>query len=254
MTQGLYTAPRAIADKDHCYFYHTIDIPGVGRIDGNWNLLPNIAVYLGDQDFKNKRVLDVGCANGLLSFYMEQCGAEVVSYDLDQTESWDLVPFAKWSDFDEDIATEWKTHIDRINNAYWFAHGRFNSKAKVVNGSVYEIPAQIGSVDIAVYGSILLHLRDPFLALMKGLRLTRERVIVAELLHDQPVRTTEPYLGFLPDPAKIEPKETWWDIRPEWVVRAIGVLGFEEAKITYHTQLCGGQPTKLYTVVGRRTH
>ena len=48
--------------------------------------------------------------------------------------------------------------------------------------NVYRIPEQIGPVDVAVYGSIPLHLRDPFLALQSGLKLTREAVIVSELL------------------------------------------------------------------------
>jgi hypothetical protein len=30
---------------------------------------------------------------------------------------------------------------------------------------VYDMPPAIGPVDVAVYGSILLHLRDPFRAL-----------------------------------------------------------------------------------------
>jgi 2-polyprenyl-3-methyl-5-hydroxy-6-metoxy-1,4-benzoquinol methylase len=51
-----------------------------------------------------------------------------------------------------------------------------------------------------------------------------------------------------------EPKDTWWDIRPEWAVRAIGVLGFEDVKINYHTQRYEGRDIKLYTVVGKRTH
>jgi hypothetical protein len=249
---NLYAPSRTVTELRECYFYHTMDLQGVGHVRGNWNLR-NIAAYLGNSSFKGKRALDVGCASGALSFFMEQQGAEVVSFDLDKTGDWDMVPFAKWEHFDH-ISRERKQIIDRLNNSYWFAHRHIGSRAKVVYGSVYDIPLEIGTVDVTVYGSILLHLRDPFLALQNGLKLTKDTVIVAETLRGQPVPTTEPYLGFLPDARTVEPKDAWWDLRPEWVVRALGVLGFENARVSYHSQDYEGQDTQLYTVVARRTH
>ena len=41
------------------------------------------------------------------------------------------------------------------------------SKAKVVYGTVYEIPEEIGRVEVATFGSVLRHVRDPFLALRR---------------------------------------------------------------------------------------
>jgi hypothetical protein len=76
----------------------------------------------------------------------------------------DLVPFAKWEEFAH-RSQQIKIVIDRINNACWLAHRLFESKARVVNGAVYDIPTAIGPVDVVVLGSILLHLRDPFLHL-----------------------------------------------------------------------------------------
>jgi SAM-dependent methyltransferase len=249
----IYSEPRNISDLQECYFYHTMDLPGIGKVDGNWDLRPKLKDYLGSVDFKGKRVLDVGCASGILSFYMEKRGAEVVSFDLDKNGDWDMVPFAKWEQFAHVVADR-KVLINRLNNAYWFAHRLLHSKAKVVYGSVYAIPAAIGPVDIAVYGSILLHIRDPFFALQNGLRLTTQSVIVSEVLRGQRQKTTEPFLELLPDAKTVEPKDGWWDIRPEWVVRTIGVLGFEDVKINYHTQNYEGREIELYTVVGKRTH
>src|SRR5262249_35068814 len=147
--------------------YHTIDLPEVGTIHGDWDLRSGLPEYLGHVDFAGRRVLDVGAANGLLSFFMERKGADVVSYDLDLNQRWDLVPFAAWTELEE----TWPGNAlvtDRLNNAYWFAHRLTQSKARVVYGSVYDIPRAIGPVDIAVYGSVLLHVRDPFLALENG--------------------------------------------------------------------------------------
>jgi len=248
----IYAEPRLVTDLNDCYFYHTIDLPGVGTIKGNWDLRGRLEEYLGHVDFSRRRVLDVGAANGLLSFSMEEHGAEVVSFDLDRNAKWDLVPFAAWTDY-EAVRPGNQLVTHRLNNAYWFAHRLLNSRARVVYGSVYDIPVGIGAVDVAVYGCILLHLRDPFLALQNGLRLTRETAIVVEPLRAQPVATTEPYVGFLPDPSSLEPKDTWWDLRPEAIVRMLGVLGFGETTVTQHVQLYEGQEHSLYTVVGRRT-
>jgi len=251
--KSIYTESRSVSGLQDCYFYHTMDLPGIGKIEGEWDLRANIKNYLAGVDFNRRRVLDVGSASGALTFYMEQQGADVVSFDLDKNGDWDIVPFAKWKDF-EHASAERKAHIEKINNAYWFAHRLFNSNAKVVNGNVYSIPEAIGPVDIVVYGSILLHLRDPFLALQSGLRLAKHSVIIAELLHGQEQKTAEPILRLLPDSKTVQPKETWWDISPEWVVRAIGVLGFEDVEIKFHTQRCKDQDKELYTVLGKRTH
>src|ERR1700690_3177235 len=128
---SIYANPRSISNLEDCYFYHTMLLPDIGRVQGNWDLNPNLSKYLGDVNFSEKRVLDVGCASGVLSFYMEQHGARVVSYDLDKNGDWDMVPFAKWEHLAH-ISNERKTIIDRLNNAYWLAHGLLASKAKVV--------------------------------------------------------------------------------------------------------------------------
>jgi hypothetical protein len=62
---------------------------------------------------------------------------------------------------------------------------------------VYAIPEEIGLVDIAVYGSILLHLRDPFLALQSGLKLVKDTVVTSEPLHGQGAKDK----GAFPPPA-----------------------------------------------------
>jgi len=250
---SIYAEPRIVNNLDDCLFYHTMYLPGLGKIEGSWDLNPNIKTYLGNVDFKNKRVFDVGCASGMLSFYIEQQGAEVVSFDLDKNGDWDVIPYAKWTSIDQ-FSIERKILIDKLNNSYWFSHRYFGSKAKVVYGNVYAIPDIIGNFDISVYGAILLHLRDPFLALQNGLRITRNTIIISDVFRLRSNNGHQPYLGFIPDPATIEPKETWWDIRPGWVQRAIGVLGFEDSEIYYHTQKYIEKEYECFTVVGRRTH
>ncbi len=190
MTVQLYAEPRDVGDLGECWFYHTMEIPGHGLVTGQWDLRGSEHRYTGGVDFEGRRVLEVGTASGLLCFYMERQGAEVVAFDLSDDHQWDLVPFAG-VDADAEMAVR-RGLIRKINNAYWLGHRAFGSGAKVVYGSVYDIPIEIGPVDIAIYGSVLLHVRDPFLALYNGLRLARSTVVVTDLVNQRRMTAADP--------------------------------------------------------------
>jgi hypothetical protein len=127
-------------------------------------------------------------------------------------------------------------------------HGALGSRARAVYSTAYQIPAAIGQVNVSVFGCVLLHLRDPWLALEQAARLTRDTIIVTDLA---PSDGRE--LAFLPDPKKLEPLETWWRLSPEIVVRYLAVLGFDGAKVTQHRQRIGNERVPLFTVVARRS-
>jgi SAM-dependent methyltransferase len=255
-----------------------MDVPGHGTVPGEWDLRGRAHDYLGGIEVSGRRVLEVGTASGFLCFEMERRGAEVVACDLSPEQSWDIVPFAG-----RDVAAEisaFKAHVGRINNGYWLAHHAFGSRANVVYSDVYSIPAAVGAVDIATFGSVPLHLRDPFLALSRAPALTRETAVVTEVappspvVADEPRRAwrrrswhrgrheppepappredgEEPLVEFLPDAAS--PKiEVWWRLGPAAVSMMLGVLGFETERVTRHTQLSIGGPMELFTVVARR--
>lgn len=234
-----------------------MDIPGYGGVEGEWDLRKGVKEYLGNVDFKGKRVLEIGTASGFLCFYMEGQGAEVVAYDLSEEQAWDIVPFSRY-DYKQ-FLMDFKAHIKKINNAYWLCHRAYNSRARMVYGTVYTIPEEIGMVDISVFGCVLLHVRDPFLALEKALRLTKETVVITEPVRRRysPQQILSKFLGpfmvFLPAFRRCEPKEAWWILSPEIIKKFIGVLGFEETMVKYHIQKFQGRKRPLYTVIGRRT-
>ena len=172
-----YAAARVVTDPADCFFYHSMDIPGCGEVVGQWDLRPNVDAYLGGVDLRGKRVLEVGTANGFLCLHMEKQGADVVACDLSEQHSWDVVPFA-----DHQPDGQSRNLIRRLNNAYWLAHHANKSRAKVVYTPAYAIPEAIGQVDVATFCSVLLHLRDPFAALAAGSRLTRDLVIVTDMV------------------------------------------------------------------------
>ena len=181
MSSPVFTpAPAAPPPIEACYFYHTTTIPGGGAVTGEWDLAPGIDAYLGHVPFAGKRVLDVGAATGFLTFHIEKGGGSVVAYDLSPEQAWDVVPLSGIDAAEH--ARVRKAHIGAINNGFWLCHAANASQAQLAHGTVYAIDPAIGPVDIAVFGSILLHLRDPFLALHNAALLTRETMIVADIL------------------------------------------------------------------------
>lgn len=252
-----YVEPRRVTDIRECSFYHTMDLPGHGTVPGVWDLRAGIDRYLGGVLFAGRRVLDVGAASGFLSFHMEQQGAEVVSYDLSESHSWDNVPYAGTDLAEADRIN--RAAIRRNNNAYWFSHRAFGSRNRMVQGTAYTIPDSIGPVHIAVFGSILLHLRDPFLALQMGTRQVRDMVIVADVIPRRRfwqrwfTPLLAPEMRFLPDAGNKKHFGTWWVLPPKLIQKFLGVLGFEETKVIYHSQKFEGSTRLMYTVVGWRT-
>ena len=245
-----FAPARHVENLSDCIFYHSTDIPGYGTVNGQWDLRSGVERYLGHFDFKAKRTLDVGTASGFLTFHAESAGAEVISFDLSEEWPWDIVPFYG-ADFAEVDAAR-RAIMRRVNNGYWLCHRAFRSRAKVVYGTVYDIPLSIGPVDVAVYGSILLHLRDPFLALQNGSRLARETVIVADVCPLGPFGRLLRNPWFLPRHGRSEKFDTWWGLPPRLIQEYLSILGFKYSKVFWHRQLFLGKKRWLYTVVARR--
>jgi len=258
MQSNFYAAPQLVTDLGTCYFYHAMDVPGHGLVEGEWDLRDGIRAYLGEVELEGKRVLEVGTASGFVCFAMEKQGAEVVAFDLSPEQTPDIVPFARADVQRAD--SDHRAHVKKLNNAFWLSHRLLGSRARVVYGTAYAIPAAIGPVDVATLGCVLLHLRDPFLALVNAARLTRQTIVITEpvvvrswlkrLLLRQ---VAGPAALFFPEFRTATPLTTWWVLTPEVIQSWLGVLGFEDTRVTYHRQQFRGKPVRLFTVVGRRT-
>jgi SAM-dependent methyltransferase len=173
-----YAPSRTVNRLEDCFFYHTMDLPGHGTIQGIWDIRNDVDPYLGFVPLKGKRVLELGTASGFLCYEMEKRGADVVGYDLNESLDWDIVPYYDFPQTSH--AFERKRHIRELNNGWWYAHAGNKSKAHVVYGDIYKVPESIGPVDIATFGCILLHLRDPFQALASASKLVKETIIVTQ--------------------------------------------------------------------------
>jgi hypothetical protein len=161
-----YADPRPVGDIESCYFYHRMELPGVGVVAGQWDLRQTVEDYLAGFPFAGKRVLDVGAASGFPSFEMERRGADVVSFDMSPDGRWDIVPLAG-ADLGAAVhhkRKSWKA----LTNANWLAHAALRSSAKVRYGDIYRLPEALGDFNVAFLGSVLLHLQNPFEALLCG--------------------------------------------------------------------------------------
>jgi hypothetical protein len=254
----LYAEPRLVTSLDHCVFYHVVDIPGFGLVDAAWDLRAGVDEYLGGVDFQGKRVLELGTASGFLCFHMERQGAEVVAFDVSdaQAELMNVIPYAN-ADRDRNLHYV-RRMVRRLNNSFWLCHRAFGSTARAVYGDIYAVPEGIGIVDIATFGCILLHLRDPFQALANVLPRVRETVIITEpfCAAEHPTWNAPqpaPSMMFQPATKEAYPPATWWSFSPESLRRALTVLGFEDTQVTYHSQQFRKEPCAMFTVVGHRT-
>ena len=250
-TAVTYAEPRRVDSPAACCFYHVMDLPQVGRVGGQWDLRDTVDAYLGGFDFRGKRALDVGAASGFPTFEMEKRGAGVVSFDIGEDVDWDIAPFV--SDFDLAQARQVKRESrERMVNGYWLAHRLLKSSARAFYGDIYALPEALGSFDVVVMGSVLLHLRDPVQALYSASRLSREAIVIADHYFESP----RPVMEFIPD-LKIQLVDTWWRISESCMSAMLQMVGFEPPIITRcdHLMVQGDapRPFRLSTYVARRS-
>ncbi|HEX3109786.1 MAG TPA: methyltransferase domain-containing protein [Thermoanaerobaculia bacterium] len=117
-------------------FYHTIPVTDRLSTAGTHGADPNMVTALGT-DLTGKRVLDVGCRDGLYSFLAEKLGAsEVIGIDNDLSRG----------------------AVDVL-----IPH--FGSAVRMHEMNLYDLtPGQFGKFDVLIFADVLYHLRYPFRA------------------------------------------------------------------------------------------
>jgi tRNA (mo5U34)-methyltransferase len=143
-------------------WYHTMELPG-GIVTPGWFDLRSVVGKLPWPDVRGKRCLDVGTYDGFLAFELERRGAaEVVALDIPNHEDWDWPP---------DVRAKGPENLALIAGpergvGFRIARDALGSGVEKVDMSVYELePERVGSFEVVVCGSLMLHLRDPLRAL-----------------------------------------------------------------------------------------
>jgi SAM-dependent methyltransferase len=227
--KSLYaTCPTPLLPLDQCVFYHTIEIPGEGVKRGQWDLRPNMEKYLGDVDFRGRRVLEIGTANGFVCFELERRGARVVGFDLAEELTYDAPPHSP----DYLHPETYRNGLRRIRHAWWRAHAALGSKAQVVYGHANRLPEAMGRFDIGVMANVLQHLQDPIGALMGLAARCDEAVVVTE---------TDWFRGVNDDLVGMmyfdkDNPYVWYQVKPKLVEAVLRRMGFEHTERTEHYQ------------------
>lgn len=242
----IFAEPVKVADIGDCYFYHTMELPGHGVIEGrDWDLRRGVDKYLGNVSFDGQRVLEIGPASGFLTFEMEKRGGEVVSIEVTTEHGWDFVPYpAKRL---EEVFGPRGIVMHQLKNSYWFSHAAVQSKARVYYGDVYNLPASLGQFDIAVVGSVLLHCRDPLRIIEQCGKIART-VIVVDMFH--PDLEGAPVCRLAPTPQNFL-WHTWWHFSTQFFTQFLAVMGFS-AEVLRHQQNHRGRQYTLFTIVSKK--
>jgi SAM-dependent methyltransferase len=260
MNSSVYaSAPDDLYDFHECVYYHTIDIPGHGLQIGQWDLRGNIHEYLGEVDFFDRRVLEIGTANGFVCFEMERRGAKVVGFDLSEDLTYDAPPHSA-----EYLQPEiYRDGLRRIRHAWWRTHAALGSKAQVVYGHANRLPIEMGRFDIGVLANVMQHLQDPIGALIGLASRCDEAVVVTE---------TDWFNGINDDLMGMmyfdkDNPYVWYQVKPRLVEAVLVRMGFSDITRTYHEQfhysdaehradevvsVYPGVQVPHFTIVGRR--
>src|SRR5258705_11847467 len=90
----VFEAPRFVDRLEDCFFYHAMELPGLGLVPAHWDLRGRFDDYVGGVEVAGKSVLDIGAATGFLSFEAEKRGASrVVSFGMRDARQQSFFPF-----------------------------------------------------------------------------------------------------------------------------------------------------------------
>lgn len=249
-----FASARRSLELNECQFYHTMNIPGIGVVEGfeggNWDLRQHLDDFLGGVEFQGKRVLEVGPASGLLTFEMERRGAEVVCAEIPSDHLYDVVPYPEI--YEKWLRATWSGWLP-LTNSWWFAHEHFGSKAKVAYIGAYDLDRyDLGRFDICILSNMLLHNRDPLKILTNCARITDGTFMVIDIADPVLEQSNLPLLRFMPEPSPTPNAENWnqwWRLSSYFISNALSVMGFRGcSEITKFSPPWNGIPIESYRV------
>jgi O-methyltransferase len=220
-----------------------MDLPGFGRVGGQWDLRGRVNDYLGQVELKAKRVLEIGPASGFLTVEMERSGANVVAVEVTDAPGWDFVPYPPF--VLDPVRSPWADQMRRIKNSFWFTHKINNATAKLFYGNAYDLPNELGTFDLAVMAAVLLHTRNP-LGIIEQCAKRAQTLVITDLLYpdieDLPVCRLHPT-------RENKSLDTWWEFSSKFLTQFISVLGYSRCDVTKHYQTSMHGPMQFFTIV-----
>jgi tRNA (mo5U34)-methyltransferase len=238
-------AAEVQAEVDQVLWYHTIDVaPGV--VTRGWWDLRHALPLLPLPDVRGKRVLDVGTWDGFYAFELERRGAaEVVAVDLADLTDIDWPPEVRADPtFDPTLSGEQPRPA-----GFQLLHRLLESKVEWRGCSIYDLdPAELGTFDLVVVGSLLVHLRDPVRALDAVRRMVAPggRFLSVEFLH-APVNVLgrgRPLFELRGESSDFQ----WWLASDRGLRQLLKVGGFDIDEVSPYFLLTPGRHYQLRTL------
>jgi tRNA (mo5U34)-methyltransferase len=152
-------------------WYHVMELAPGHVTEGWFDMRRYVGEYGLPERLDGMRVLDIGTWDGFWAFEMERRGAEVVALDLDDERALDWPPRRRPAEFAAEPRGSGFRLVKEITG----------SRVERVNMSIYDAtPEELGAFDLVFCGSVLIHLRDQFLALERIAGLCSGTFISAE--------------------------------------------------------------------------
>jgi len=217
------TAPVSRRDLqarvDSLTWYHTLELGSDVVTPGMFDHRPFVARYRLPERLDGLRVLDIGTWDGFWAFEMEKRGArEVVAIDLASEGEMDRPPGRGPAE----------DKPQGRHEGFELAREALGSRVDRRVVSVYDAtPAELGRFDLIFCGSVLIHLRDPMLALERIADLCEGTFVSAE--------GYSPLAGLFPIPAALfradRPRSVvYWEPSARTWGRMLLISGFGEVK------------------------
>lgn len=185
-------------------FYHCIEMPDGRTTPGIASLRPYqqpVLDFIAETPLSGRRVLDIGCRDGLFSLACERRGAAVVGIDNDLSPAATRYILPAWC-----------------------------SKVQMRELNVYDLAPDDGPFDVVLFAGVLYHLRFPFLALKR----IADAIPVGGVLAVETGMMLSPNaFPFVYTPA---PEDSPWDptsvtfFNPLALAAALTSLGFEDVQ------------------------
>jgi len=197
-------------------WYHTQELAPGMVTPGMFDLRSLVGHYGIPDDLSGLRVLDVGTFEGFWAFELERRGASVTALDVERIQDLDWPPRLRPAD--DDVRGE----------GFQLAKEAFGSSVERVGRSIYDATPETlgGTFDLVFCGSVLIHLRDPMLALERMANLCSGRFILADEYSRR--------LSWLPLTAAEfrgeTPWSTWWRPSIKAWLSMVRCAGFEDVR------------------------
>ena len=218
--------PGAVqAELDELFWYHTIDVvPGV--VTRGWWDLRHALPLLPFPDVTGLRCLDIGTWDGFYAYELERRGAaEVVALDVPDLSAIDWPPEV----LADPAFVPVRPDEQPRSAGFHRLHDLLDSKVRWHGGSIYDLdPAELGTFDLVVVGSLLVHLRDPVRALDAVRRVVAPggRFLLAEFVHlplNAPLRRSRPLFELRGETQDFQ----WWLGNDQGLRQLLHVGGFD---------------------------